>query len=167
MCIKYKNLDAVTLRDAYQLSWMYDCIDFRVKATKFSEMDANLRYLVMLVAEKDNKNTTLISHAATFRFNLMRLEHIYTFAKFQRTLTIILNKYTWKYYLMSIEMIFSKYNDRHLKDIVKVLATLYAVVVLLKLQMCNRTVVKLEYLLRTIIPHKITRKRHTKMVSKT
>lgn len=86
-------------------------------------------------------------------------------ATFQRAPNIILNKYSWKFYLGYLEdiIIFFKENDQDIRDIENVLSTLYAAGVSFELRKCHLVTARIEYLGHTITLHrlKIT-KAHTK-----
>jgi hypothetical protein len=70
-CVDYRRLKEVTLRDAYPLPRMDDCLDSLGSAKVFSVLDANSGYWKLEVVDEDRDNTSFISHVGTYRFSRM------------------------------------------------------------------------------------------------
>lgn len=136
MFIYCRNLNAVTIRDTYPLTKMNDFVDALVSAVVLSILDVIWGCWEIPVLREDKKKTAPTSHAVMYRFNWRPFAIMNTPATFQQALGIMLNKYTWKFCLASLDDIdmFSEYDDQHLSNIEIVLSTLYAAGVLLKLK---------------------------------
>lgn len=76
MCIDYRNLSIVRVRDTYPLPRMDTIIVYLGDVTVFSTLDANLGYWQMPVAGEGKDKTTFTIHAALYRFNGMPFELI-------------------------------------------------------------------------------------------
>lgn len=156
MCIDYRKLKTVTLRDTYPFPRLDPCIDILGHAVVFPTMNALWRYWKMSVGEENKNKTTFTGHAETYRFNQMRFKLMNAPMTFQNSPESILNEYKFTFclvYLVEI-IFFLESNGQHLQDIEDVPATLCIAYVPLMLKKCHWFIAKVKYLERTITPHK-------------
>lgn len=71
LCINYRKLHAVIIRNTYLRSRMDESIVFLKDATVLSRMDASWRHWQMPVAEEDEDKSTFTSQAGTYPFSQM------------------------------------------------------------------------------------------------
>ena len=153
-CVDFRKLNEMTVRDTYPLPRMDDCIDSLGDATVFSTLDANWGYWQVNIAPRDWDKTTFTSHVGTYRFKRMPFGLTNAPATFQRTLDIILNRYTWRTCLVYLDdiIIFSKDKEQHLLDIDAILSALKRAGISLKLKKCAWFTTSVRYLGHIIRP---------------
>lgn len=108
--------------------------------------------------EKENKKRSILtSHAESFRFKQVPFGLMNAPKTLQRALDNILNKYTWKFFLVYPDniSIFLKDNDLHRSDIENIFSTFYAASVSLKLKKRCWSTARLKFLVLTLTPHKL------------
>lgn len=67
-CVEYHNMNAVSVKGAYAVSWMDKCIDSLVEARIFSTLDGDTRYWQIEIYECHDDKTTCTSHHVRHRF---------------------------------------------------------------------------------------------------
>jgi hypothetical protein len=67
-CIKYRRLNALTIRDSYTLPRMDECMDSLGDAKFFSTLDCDSRYWQIQVDPADRAKTTFTSHEGLYWF---------------------------------------------------------------------------------------------------
>jgi Reverse transcriptase (RNA-dependent DNA polymerase) len=95
-CIDFRKLNELTVRDAYPLPRISDCLDSLGDATIFSTLDANSGDWQLDMAEADQDKTTFTSHRGTYRFTRMPFGLVNAPATFQRAMDIILSRVLWQ-----------------------------------------------------------------------
>ena len=65
VCVDYRRLNAIAVRDTYPLPRMDECIDSLCEANVFTTLDCNSSYWQIPVAAKDKDKTTLTCHEGT------------------------------------------------------------------------------------------------------
>lgn len=76
----------MTVKDAYPLPRMDDCIDFLGEATVFSMLDANAGYRQIPVAVEDHDKTTFTCHEETLKYIRLPFSVTNAPASFQRAI---------------------------------------------------------------------------------
>ena len=89
-CVDYRKLNTATIRDAYPISRMDDCIESLGKARIFLTLDCNGGYWQIPVAPEDREKTAFISHAGAWQFKRMPFGLTNAPATFHRALDILL-----------------------------------------------------------------------------
>jgi hypothetical protein len=103
LCVDYRRLSALTIRDSYSLPRMDECIDYLGDACVFTTLDCNSGYWKIPVAPDDMDKTFFTSNEGTYRFRRMPFGLRNAPATFQRMVEIVLSGLTWKSYLVYLD----------------------------------------------------------------
>ena len=110
LCVDYRRLNDVTVKDTFPLPRMDDCVDFLGEASVFSMLDCNSGYWQIPVAVEDQDKTTFTCHDGTY--NYIRLPFGFTNAPatFQRAIDMIMSGVKWKTCLVYLDdlIVFSR-----------------------------------------------------------
>lgn len=101
--VDYWKLNAVSLRDFYQISPMDECLDPLKDATMFSTLDANRGYWQVEIEEKDRDKTDFASRHGLYRFESVKFVHNNAPETFQDILDLISPTDKWQYALVYLE----------------------------------------------------------------
>ena len=115
-CVDYRKLNANTIRDAYPIPRMDDCIDSLGGASIFTTLDCNSGYWQIPIMPEDRDKTAFVSHAGAWQFLRMPFGLTNAPATFQRALDILLSGVKWQFCLVYLDdvIIFSKSEEEHL-----------------------------------------------------
>jgi len=147
-CVKYRQLNEVTVRDVYPLPSMDDCIDFLRDAKVFSTLDCNSGYWQIPVADEDRDKTTFVCHEGAYRYIRPPFGLSNAPEPFQRAIGMILGGLKWKSclgYLHDI-IVFSQSAGEQVEHLRKVFAALRGAGVSLKAKKCLLFQEEVEYL---------------------
>jgi hypothetical protein len=103
LCVEYRKINALTLKDSYALPRMDECLDSLGDAIVFSTLDCNSRYWQIPIEKKDRDKTAFITHCGVNRFIRMPISLWNAPATFQRALDMILAKSKWEYALVYLD----------------------------------------------------------------
>ena len=153
-CVDYRKLNEATVKDAYPIPRMDECIDSMGDANLFTTLDCNSGYWQIPVDPRDRDKTTFVCHAGSYRYRRMPFGLTNAPATFQRTLDLLLSAYKWKFCIVYLDdiFIFSWTFDVHLEKVDKVLVTLRRAGVSLKLKKCHFFTDTVNYLGHIIRP---------------
>jgi transposase InsO family protein len=156
-CIDYRKLNQLTVRDAYPLPRMDECIDSLGEAKVFSTLDCNCGYWQIPVDSADQDKTTFTSHEGLFRFKRMPFGLMNAPATFQRVVDMTLSGLNWKICLVYLDdiIVFSPSYEEHIRDLDIVLGRLYGAGLSLKLKKCFFFKETVNYLGHVIQPGKL------------
>ena len=105
LCVDYRRLNAVTIRDSYPIPRMDECIDSLGEATVFTTLDCNSGYWQIPVSRRDIAKTAFVGHSGLYQFRRMPFGLTNAPATFQRTLDILLAGYRWSSCLVHLDML--------------------------------------------------------------
>ena len=71
MCVDYRALNKVTIRNNYPIPLVADCFDQLSKATVFTKLDLRSGYWQVRIAEGDESKTTCVTRYGTYEFVVM------------------------------------------------------------------------------------------------
>ena len=119
MCIDYRQLNAVTIKDKYPLPRVDDTIDALFGAKYFTSLDLFSGYSQILVKPEDIHKTAFICEFGLFDFNRMSFGLTNAPATFQRAMAHIFRSVMYDYVLCYLDdiIIFSKTFVDHLNYI--------------------------------------------------
>ena len=153
-CVDYRRLNAMTVRDAYPIPRMDECIESLGDAKVFSTLDANSGYWQILIAPKDRDKTTFTTHFGTYAFTRMPFGLKNAPATYQRAIDTILTTVKWQFALVYLDdiIVFSSSFEDHKSHLRTVLKLLEAAGVTLRLAKSKFFHTEVDYLGHVIKP---------------
>ena len=147
-CVDYRDLNALTEKDAYPLPKIDEMLDKLGKAKFFTTLDLASGYWQIPIAEKDKKKTAFVTRDGHFEFNFMPFGLCNAPATFQRLMEDVLKKLGRKFSMVYIDdiIIFSETWEQHLEHIKLVLDCLLEAGLKLKAQKCHFGFEELKFL---------------------
>lgn len=115
MCIDYRMLNTRTLKNAYPLPRIQECIDKLGKATNLSSIDLTSGYWQICVAEGDVPKTAFNTRYGKYEFLVMPFGLTNAPATFQTLMNSILRPYIDKFVLVYLDdiLVYSNSEEEH------------------------------------------------------
>ena len=115
MCIDYRMLNSKTIKNAYPLPRIQDCIDRLGKAKYLSSLDLTSGYWQVRVANKDIPKTAFNTRYGKYEFLVMPFGLTNAPATFQTLMNSILRRYIDRFVLVYLDdiLIYSKSEEEH------------------------------------------------------
>ena len=138
-CIDYGKLNMMTVKDAYPIPRMYECIDSLGDSRVFSTLVCNAGYWPIPVAEEGKHLTEFTCHSGAWPF-VRLLTWLCNAAKtFQRAMDMIPSCIKWQICLVHLKhvIVFSRAPEDHLKHLDDVLTRLGRAEVTVKAAKCH------------------------------
>jgi len=156
-CIDYRNLNLVTVKDAYPVPRMDECIDSFGDARVFSTLDCNTCYWKMPVAQEYQHLTAFTCHSGAWKCVRLPFWLCNSPATFQRAMDMILAGVKWQICLVFLDdvIVFSRFPEEHLQHLDEVLTRLGKARVTLKAAKSHYFQEEVEYLGHAIIPGRV------------
>lgn len=125
LCIDYRALNKITVRDRYPLPHIGDLLDRLGDACIFSKMDCRSGYHQVRVQEEDSHKTTFVTHKGSFEWRVLPMGLTNAPATFQRLMNDVLRPFAdfCVVYLDDI-LIFSNTEEEHAGHVRRVLEAL-------------------------------------------
>ena len=125
-CIDYRQLNAVTTRDAYPLPRIDVCLDTMTGARWFSTFDLRSSYHQVRVAPEDTDKTAFICPQGMFKFRTMPFGLVNAGATFQRLMDVLMTGLNFDICLVYLDdiVVFSATIEQHLERLDTVLTRL-------------------------------------------
>ena len=119
MCIDYRMLNSKTLKNAYPLPRIQECIDKLGKAKHLSSIDLLSGYWQLRVAEKDIPKTAFNTRYGKYEFLVMPFGLTNAPATFQTLMNSILRPYIDKFVLVYLDdiLVYSNTEEEHLEHL--------------------------------------------------
>ena len=138
-CIDYRQLNAVTKRDAYPLPRIDACLDSMSEARWFSTFDLRSSYHQVPVAEEDTDKTAFICPRGMYKFKMMPFGLCNAGATFQRLMDVILSGLHPDVCLVYLDdiIVHSKTTEQHLERLEAVFTRLSEAGLKLKPEKCR------------------------------
>ena len=122
-CLDFRALNNVTVKDAYPLPLIEDCLDSLAGKSWFSTLDMNSGYWQIPLAEEDKKKTAFMTRYGLFQFTRMPFGLANGPATFQRAMHHVLSGLIWDavvVYLDDISVVGETFEE-NLENLVEVL----------------------------------------------
>ena len=119
MCIDYRMLNSKTLKNAYPLPRIQECLDKLGKAKHLSSIDLLSGYWQLRVAEKDIPKTAFNTRYGKYEFLVMPFGLTNAPATFQTLMNSILRPYIDKFVLVYLDdiLVYSNSEEEHLEHL--------------------------------------------------
>ena len=155
--IEYRRLNLMTVKDAYPIPRMDECIDSLGDARVFSTLDCNAGYWQIPVAEEDKYLTAFKCHTGAWKCVRLPFGLCNAAATFQRAMDMILAGVKWQICLVHLEdvIVFSRSPEEHLQHLYEVLTQLGKAGVTLKASKCHFFQEEVEYLRHVTRPGRV------------
>ena len=147
----------MTVRDAYPIPRMDECIDSLGDAVIFSTLDCNSGYWQIPMAEEERDKTAFISHYDLYRWLRMPFGLKNAPGTFQRAADVILASVKWQFALVYLDdiIIYSKSIEEHYDHLQTVLGLVHKAGISLKIHKCQFFTETVDYLGHTVSPGKL------------
>ena len=148
MCIDYRALNKITVKNRYPLPKIDELLDRLHGARYFTKIDLASGYHQIRVRESDIQKTAFVSRYGSFEYMVMPFGLCNAPATFQRVMNIILREGLDKFVLVFLDdiLIYSKTLEEHLEHIRAVLGRLREEKFFGRLHKCNFFCTEVEYL---------------------
>ncbi len=95
-CVDYRRFNSLTVKDAYHLPKIDECLDVLGGATMFSTLDLQSGYWQIAVDDKDREKTAFITKWAIYEYTQMPFGLCNTPSTFQRVMELVLRGLQWE-----------------------------------------------------------------------
>ena len=95
-CVDYRNLNEVTVRDAYPLPHISECLDSLEGKRWFSSLDLNSGFWQIGMAEEDKEKTAFSTSQGLYQFRVMPFGLTNSPSTFQRLMEDVLRGLQWE-----------------------------------------------------------------------
>jgi len=157
LCIDYRKRNLMTVKEAYPIPRMDECIDSLGDARVFSTLDCNASYWQIPVAEEEKHHTALTFHSGAWKRVRLPFGLCNAPATFQRAMDMIIAGVKWQICLVYLDdvIVFSRSPEEHFQHLDEVLARLGKAGVTLKAANCHFFQEEVEYLGHVIRPGRV------------
>ena len=147
-CIDYRQLNAITRRDAYPVPDTHSCFDALAGSKWFTVLDQRVGYHQIHVQEEDKDKTAFITRRGMFRFEKMPFGLTNAVASFQRLMDLLMSDLNLEICLTYLDdlILFSSTLEEHLERLEKVLKRLQDANLKLKPSKCFIMQTKVHFL---------------------
>jgi hypothetical protein len=123
MCVDYRQLNKITIRDRFPLPLIQELLDRLQGATVFSKMDLKSGYFQLRVEPKDEGKTAFVTKFGTFQFRVLPMGMSNAPSTFQRAMETILRPYLDKSVAVYLDdiLIYSRNMEEHITHLRQVL----------------------------------------------
>lgn len=137
MCVDYRGLNKVTVKDKYPLPRIDDLIDKLHGATVFSSLDLQSGYHQIRIAEKDVRKTAFITPMGLYEYRVMPFGLCNAPSAFQRQMNLMLGHLPFAVVYLDDILIFSQSRAEHQTHLRTVLSLLKENQFYAKLSKCS------------------------------
>jgi hypothetical protein len=139
MCIDYRELNKVTIKNRYHLPWIDDLLDQLQGARVFSKVDLRLGYHQVWVKEEDIPKIAFRTRYGHYEFLVMSFGLTNMPAVFMDTMNRVFHDYLDQFTVVFIDdiLIYSKTSEEHKEHLRKVLERLRIEKLYAKLEKCE------------------------------
>lgn len=157
MCIDYRALNKITVRDRYPLPRIEDLLDKLSGCTVFSSLDLQSGYHQIRITEQDVPKTAFVTPMGSFQFKVLCFGLTNAPATFQRVMNQIFAPYIGKFVLIYLDdiLIMSRTPEEHAQHLRIVLEVLRKNNLYAKLTKCEFARPQLKFLGHIVGKHGI------------
>ena len=137
MCIDYRVLNAITVKDKFPLPRIDDLFDKLNGARHFSSLDLRSGYHQIRIAERDVQKTAFRTHEGLYEFMVLPFGLTNAPAAFQREMRAIFNHLPFVAVYLDDILVFSRTEADHASHLEKVLEVLRKHKLYAKLSKCS------------------------------
>ncbi len=118
-CVDCRKLKASTIRDAYPIPRMDNCIDSLGEAKIFTTLNWNSGSWQIPIHEADRNKIAFVSHMGSYCFTRVSFGLTNTPATFQSAVDILLSGINWQFCLFCLDknIVYSKSEDEHIRHV--------------------------------------------------
>uniref|UniRef100_A0AAV2MLZ3 ribonuclease H n=1 Tax=Knipowitschia caucasica TaxID=637954 RepID=A0AAV2MLZ3_KNICA len=102
-CVDYRSLNSLTIKDAYPLPQIEECLDVIGGATMFSTLDLQSGYWQIAVDSKDREKTAFITKWSLYEYTRMPFGLCNAPSTFQRAMELVLRGLQWETLLIYLD----------------------------------------------------------------
>ena len=126
MCVDYKALNKVTVKNKYLVPLIQDLFDRLCKATYFTKLDLRLGYWQVRVAEEDEPKTTCVTRYGSYEFLVMPFGLTNALATFSNLMNDVFYEFVDRFVMVYLDdiVVYSESLDDHLEYLRNVLSKL-------------------------------------------
>jgi hypothetical protein len=148
MCIDYRSLNEVTIKNKFPLPRIEDLFDQIKGASVFSKIDLRSGYHQLKIQESDNPKTAFRSQYGLYEYTVMSFELTNAPAYFMYLMNKVFMEYLDKFVVVFIDeiLVFSKTEEEHEKHLRLVLEKLRSNKLYAKFSKCEFWLTKVAFL---------------------
>jgi hypothetical protein len=148
MCVNYRSLNEVTIKNKYPLPWIEDLFDQIKGASVFSKIDLRSRYHQLKIRESDILKTAFRTRYGLYEYTVMSFRLTNAPAYFMYLMNKVFMEYLDKFVAVFIDdiLIFSKTKEEHEKHLRLVLEKLRSNQLYAKFSKCEFWLTKVTFL---------------------
>ena len=148
MCIDYRALNRITVKNRYPLPKVDELMDRLHGARYFTKIDLHSGYHQIRVRESDIEKTAFVSRYGSFEYLVMPFGLCNAPATFQRIMNTILRDGLDQFVLVFLDdiLIFSRTREEHVQHLRNVLSRLWSEKFYGRLAKCDFFCTEVEYL---------------------
>lgn len=102
-CVDYRRLNNLTIKDAYPLPKIEECLDVLGGATMFSTLDLQSGYWQIAVDDKDREKTAFVTRWGLYEYTRMPFGLCNAPSTFQRAMELVLRGFQWETLLIYLD----------------------------------------------------------------
>jgi hypothetical protein len=148
MCIDYRDLNKITLKNRYPLPRIDDLLDQLQHAKYFTKLDLKLGYHQVCVKEEDTWKTTFKTRQGLYEWLVMPFGLCNAPTTFMRLMNDVLHPYLDSFVIVYLDdiLVYSSTWEEHISHLMQVLETLKKHQLLANLKKCEFSQQSLVYL---------------------
>ncbi|CAH1428386.1 unnamed protein product [Lactuca virosa] len=148
MCIDYRELNKLTIKNRYPLSRIDDLFDQLQGASYFSKIDLRSEYHKLRVREEDIPKTAFLTRYGHFEFMVMRFGLTNAPATFMDLMNRVCRPFLENFVIVFIDhiLVYSRSKEEHSQHLRRVLETLRAEKMYAKFSKCEFWIRRVDFL---------------------
>ena len=148
LCIDYRGLNAVTIKDSYPLPLIVDAVDAVNGSKYFTLLDLLMGYFQVQMNPNDKEKTAFVIQNGLYQLKVMGMGLCNSPATFQRLADKVFVNLNWKQCIVYLDdvIIFAKTFEEHIERLSNVLERIKAANLKCKIEKCKFAVDEVKYL---------------------